>query len=416
MTGGTSGRSRELFAAIAAAVLLASAFIAVSSEEDFDAWLKYVAEHSDPVSDEAVQEISTKFLSKQTFYSQSDKTLTGFDAWLAEKKLLGDNSKAQAQPTDQQRHGGNSKLEQTIYVAKDGSGDFYTIAGALNSIPVYNSARKTIFIKAGVYEEKIVIPSSQQYITFIGEGPDKTVITGHATAGDQYGDELLKTYRSATVGVNSDHFIAKDIRFENTSPQPEPGAVGKQAVALRISGDKAAFYNVAVLGAQDTLYVHQGRHVFLNSYIQGSIDFIFGNGRSYFKDSHIYSIASSFGSITAQKRNESDMNTGFSFVNCQIDGTGIIYLGRAWGNYSRVIYSWSYLNSMILPEGWQDWGVPARQQTVYYAQYECNGPGADTSKRVPYAKNLNYEEAKPFLTDAFVNGHSWLTPEEDVHP
>lgn len=65
-----------------------------------------------------------------------------------------------------------------------------------------------------VNREKIVIPSSQKYITFIGEGADKTVITGHATAGDEYGDALLKTYRSATVGVNSDHFIAKNIRFE----------------------------------------------------------------------------------------------------------------------------------------------------------------------------------------------------------
>lgn len=79
------------------------------------------------------------------------------------------------------------------------------------------------------------------------------------------------------------------------------------------------------------------------------------------QDSHLHSIADSFGSLTAQKRNESDMNTGFSFVNCKIDGTGIIYLGRAWGNYSRVVYSWSYLNDMIIPEGWQDWGIPARQ-------------------------------------------------------
>ncbi|KAL2636272.1 hypothetical protein R1flu_007751 [Riccia fluitans] len=416
MAGGPTRRNGRLFAI--AGLLLTSAFVAasaLSSAEEFDAWLKHVAESSDPVSEDAVQEISTKFLSKQTFYTFGDQSLTGFDAWLAEQKLSSE-SKADVQPDEQRRHGGNSKLEQTIYVAKDGSGDFYTISGALASIPVYNSARKTIFIKAGVYEEKIVIPSTQQYITFIGEGADKTVITGHATAGDQYGDELLKTYRSATVGVNSDHFIAKDIRFENTSPPPEPGAVGKQAVALRISGDKAAFYNVAVLGAQDTLYVHQGRHVFINSFIQGSIDFIFGNGRSYFKDCHVHSIATSFGSITAQKRNESDMNTGFSFVNCQIDGTGIIYMGRAWGNYSRVVYSWSYLNDMIIPEGWQDWGIPARQETVYYAQYECTGAGADTSKRVWWAKNLNYDEAKPFLTDAFVNGHSWLTPESDVHP
>jgi pectinesterase len=137
--------------------------------------------------------------------------------------------------------------------------------------------------------------------------------------------------------------------------------VGQQAVALRVSGDKAQFYNVAVLGAQDTLYDHQGRHYFQNCFIQGSIDFIFGNGRSYYKDSHLHSIATSFGSLTAQKRNETYQKTGFSFVNAYIDGTGIVYLGRAWGNFSRVVYSWSYLNSMILPEGWNDWGIATRQ-------------------------------------------------------
>lgn len=59
--------------------------------------------------------------------------------------------------------------------------------------------------------------------------------------------------------------------------------MGKQAVALRLSGDKAALFNVAILGAQDTLYDHMGRHYFQNCYIQGSIDFVFGNGRSYYK-------------------------------------------------------------------------------------------------------------------------------------
>ncbi|KAG6556878.1 hypothetical protein Mapa_001458 [Marchantia paleacea] len=413
MTGSSGTRSLCI-----AALLLVSAVVAVSAlsaEEEYDAWLHYISKTSDPVSDETVNSLNAKILTRQTITSDVDSSLTGYDAWLARQKALAATN-PDVEPSEQRRHGGNSKQEEVIYVAKDGSGDFYTIAGALASIPVYNSARKTLFIKEGVYEEKIVIPSSQKYITFIGEGADKTVITGHATAGDEYGDALLKTYRSATVGVNSDHFIAKNIRFENTAPPPEPGAIGKQAVAFRISGDKAAFYNVAFLGAQDTLYAHQGRHYFQNAYVQGSIDFVFGNGKSYFKDCHLHSIADSFGSLTAQKRNESDMNTGFSFVNCKIDGTGIIYLGRAWGNYSRVVYSWSYLNDMIIPEGWQDWGIPARQGMVYYGQYECSGPGADTSKRVPWAKTLSYEDAKPFLTDSFVNGHTWITPEDEVHP
>lgn len=71
--------------------------------------------------------------------------------------------------------------------------------------------------------------------------------------------------------------------LQNTAPQPEPGAVLRQAVALRITGDRAAFYNTSFYGFQDTLYDHRGRHYFENCYIYGSIDFIFGNGRSLYK-------------------------------------------------------------------------------------------------------------------------------------
>ncbi|CAM6121919.1 unnamed protein product [Calypogeia fissa] len=375
----------------------------ILNEEEYEGWLKHMAKTSDPVSDETLKSVESSV--QHEVYSKSadgETQLTGFDAWLAKQQVRKSNAVAKKTKKDW----------KTIYVAQDGSGDHRTITEALNSVPHENSDRVIIFIKSGTYYERFVITDGQRYVALVGEGADKTQISGDATAGDQDGDEFLKTYRSCTVCVNSDHFVAKDILIQNTAPAPEPGAVGKQAVALRLSGDKAALFNVAVLGTQDTLYDHQGRHYFRNCFIQGSIDFIFGNGRSYYKDSHLHSIATSFGSLTAQKRNETNQDTGFSFVNNQIDGTGIIYLGRAWGNYSRVVYSWSYLNDMILPQGWQDWGVASRDSEVFYAQYQCYGPGSDTAQRVWWSKTLTYAQAKPFLSDSFVNAHSWL---EDEH-
>ena len=76
---------------------------------------------------------------------------------------------------------------------------------------------------------------------------------------------------------------------QNTAPKPLPGAQGMQAVALRISGDKAAFVDCRILGAQDTLFDHMGRHFFLRCYIEGAIDFIFGDGRSLYLVSNVYS-------------------------------------------------------------------------------------------------------------------------------
>ncbi|XP_024386057.1 probable pectinesterase 53 isoform X3 [Physcomitrium patens] len=296
-----------------------------------------------------------------------------------------------------------------ITVSKFGKDDFITINAALDSIAEHERHRTVIHIREGVYEEKIVINASKPYITFRGDGLDKTIIQWGDQAGDfDDDDQMLKTYRSATVGVSSQYFIAENIQFRNTAPQPPPGAVLRQAVALRITGDRAAFYNCAFYGFQDTLYDHKGRHYFENCYIQGSIDFVFGNGRSLYKNCHLHSEAKVFGSVTAQKRNESHMNTGFSFVDASITGRGPIYLGRAWGNFSRTVFSYTWMDNIVYPPGWSDFGFADRQKKVFYAQYNCRGPGAYSKERVAWVRELTAEEAKPFLSVHFINGKTWL--------
>lgn len=73
--------------------------------------------------------------------------------------------------------------------------------------------------------------------------------------------------------------------MQNTAPH-EIGSLGQQAVALRVSGNKAAFFNCSFYGSQDTLYDHKGMHYFNNCFIQGSVDFIFGYGRSLYEVSY----------------------------------------------------------------------------------------------------------------------------------
>jgi pectinesterase len=70
---------------------------------------------------------------------------------------------------------------------------------------------------------------------------------------------------------------------QNSAPAAVPGAEGEQAVALRLSGDKTMLYRCKMLGTQDTLFDNQGRHFFLSCFIQGSVDFIFGNARSLYE-------------------------------------------------------------------------------------------------------------------------------------
>jgi pectinesterase len=145
---------------------------------------------------------------------------------------------------------------------------------------------------------------------------------------------------------------------------PPSGALGKQAVALRVSADTAAFFGCKFVGAQDTLYDHIGRHYFKDCLIEGSVDFIFGNGLSLYENCHLNAITNSYGALTAQKRESLLEETGFSFVNCKVTGSGALYLGRAWGSFSRVIFAYTYMDKIITSPGWNNWGHKNREMYV----------------------------------------------------
>ncbi|KAK4751092.1 hypothetical protein SAY87_004574 [Trapa incisa] len=304
------------------------------------------------------------------------------------------------------RYAEANKIEVTV--SQDGTGDYSSINEALDGIPIFNRRRVIISIKPGVYREKISISRALPFVTFQGDPLDPPTITGNDTASVAgRGGLPLRTYQSATVAVNAHYFIAVNIRFENTAPH-DVGVIGQQAVAVRVSGNKAAFYNCSFIGSQDTLYDHKGLHYFNNCFIQGSVDFIFGYGTSLYENCYLNSVAKKAASVTAQKRTASSMASGFSFKNNVVTGTGQIYLGRAWGDYSRVVFSYTFLDKLVNPQGWSDWGKPKRDSRVYYGEYKCSGPGANMTGRVTWARVLSDEEAKPFIGTHYVDGESWL--------
>ncbi|WCJ22360.1 Pectin lyase-like superfamily protein [Euphorbia peplus] len=296
----------------------------------------------------------------------------------------------------------------TITVNQNGTANFTTIGEAINSLPPHNSRRVIIDIKPGVYREKLSISKVLPFVTFLGDSNDPPLITGNDTASVFGKDgKALKTFQSATVAIDGNYFVAMNIKFENTAPH-EIGSIGGQGVALRISGNKAAFYNCSFYGNQDTLYDHKGLHYFNNCFIQGSVDFIFGSGRSLYENCHLNSIAKKVASLTAQKRSNATMESGFSFKNSVVTGSGLVYLGRAWGDYSRVVFSYTYMDKVVLPQGWNDWGIQNRDTSVFYGEYKCTGPGANSTGRVAWARILTDEEALPFLGTYYVDGDTWL--------
>ncbi|VFQ60566.1 unnamed protein product [Cuscuta campestris] len=298
-----------------------------------------------------------------------------------------------------------------LCVDPNGCCNFTTVQAAVDSVADSSPKRSLIWINKGLYFERVMIPKKKANITFQGQGFMTTAILWNATANSSGG-----TFYSASLQVFSDNFVANNISFMNVAPMPAPGAVGAQAVAIRVGGDQAAFFGCGFFGAQDTVHDDRGRHYFKECYIQGSIDFIFGNGKSLYEGCELISIASPVppgtrsvnGAVTAHGRSSKDEDSGFAFVNCTLGGTGRVWLGRAWRPYSTVVFSNTYMTGIVAPEGWNDFNDPARDQSVFYGEYKCSGPGSETSFRVPYAQNLNDSQALPFLNASFINGDQWL--------
>lgn len=188
-------------------------------------------------------------------------------------------------------------------------------------------------------------------------------------------------------------------------------------MALRISADTAAFFSCKVIGAQDTLYDHIGRHYFKDCYIEGSVDFIFGNGLSCYKDCHLNAITSSYGALTAQKRESYLEETGFSFVNCKVTGSGALYLGRAWGTFSRVVFAYTYMDKIITPKGWYDWGDKNREMYVCSLFFPL--PHAfhyvPASLYLPNWNNVNMCLAGPYFMDNTSVGDQGLISGAEFH-
>ncbi|GKV08763.1 hypothetical protein SLEP1_g20354 [Rubroshorea leprosula] len=158
------------------------------------------------------------------------------------------------------------------------------------------------------------------------------------------------TFGCGTVIVEGEDFIAENVTFENSSPQGSG-----QAVALRATADRCAFYNCRFIGWQDTLYLHHGKQYLKDCYIRGSLDFIFGNSTALFEHCHIH--CKSEGFITAQSRKSCQESTGYVFLRCVITGNGgspYMHLGCPWVPFGRVVFAYTYVDQCIRNVGWHN--------------------------------------------------------------
>jgi len=281
-------------------------------------------------------------------------------------------------------------------VAKDGTGEYHTIQDAIDAMRVYPLGPITLYIKNGVYNEKIELPANNTDVTFIGENVDSTIISWN----DYSGKGRHTTFTSYTAKISGNRFRAENISFINTA-----GPVG-QALALYVDADNAYFRNCKFLGNQDTIFAagEDARQLFEDCYIEGTTDFIFGPATAYFLSCRIRCKSNSY--ITAASTAQAK-RYGFVFMKCTITADSSVnklFLGRPWRQYAKTAFLECELPAAIHPAGWDNWNNPDNELWVRYAEYQNKGAGAAVEGRVKWAKQLTKKEAALYTVERVMSG------------
>lgn len=309
---------------------------------------------------------------------------------------------------------------QDIHVRVDPNGpgsvnsttDYTTVQQALDHAPQAAAPYRTIIqIVPSTYHERIIVTRNRPRITLLGLGksPSDVVITYSLNAKQAGG-----TFVTATADIEADDFAADNVTFENSA-----GNTG-QAVAAAVRSDRAIFKHCRFLGDQDTLFADFGRQYYVDSYIKGGVDFIFGNATAVFENDEIHEIRNGY--LTAQSRTSPDQTTGYVIDHSRVTSPACVdnapecrasitfFLGRPWRPYSRVIVMNTDLPGTLSPEGWSKWHKDDPTPTAYYAEYNNTGPGASTAQRVPWSHQLTAKEAAAFAPAVFLRGSDNWNP------
>lgn len=293
---------------------------------------------------------------------------------------------------------------------------YETLQKAVDALP---SEGGEITLAPGVYREKVVIDKPNVRLQGVGQKPQEVVLV--------WGDGAVNvggTFKSATLHVSGDNFHADNLVIQNDyslrSTQPS------QAVALSVTGDRAIFSRVRLLGAQDTLYAASpkctaepcrvSRQYFRDCYIEGHVDFIFGDSKAFFDRCEIHALPHDEILLTAHARTAADQHRAYVFDHCTITAEALarnIYFGRPWRDYASVVFMNTDIEADLNPAGWREWhpGETQRLLTANYAEYHSTGRGAgNMAAREPHAHTLSDAEAAQWSLQTFLSGTDGWAP------
>jgi pectinesterase len=298
--------------------------------------------------------------------------------------------------------------QTSIVVNQDGSGTYKNVQEAIDHVPSHNTKPIEIFVKNGIYQERVVIDSTKNFVSLIGEDKDKTIITFNNHAGMTLSSgKRMGTPESASFFIYAHDFTARNITFKN-----DAGFTAGQAVAVLAHGDRLAFNHCRLIGFQDVLYTEgeRSRQYYYDCYIEGTTDFIFGPSTAVFDRCHIQSKKNSH--VTAASTSESKPY-GYVFLDCKLTADTVLHgvsLGRPWKPYASVTYIRCYIGPHIIPAGWNNWSNPDNEKTARFAEYESTGPGANPDARVRWSRQLTKKEAGQYTVKSILAGSDGWMP------
>ena len=269
-------------------------------------------------------------------------------------------------------------------VAQDGTGDYATVQEAINAAPANRTQPWLIFIKKGVYKGHHDIPANKPYIHLIGQDRNLVSISDDRLCG---GDNAYKVNDGATMTANSNNLYFEGINFVNSYGVEKNN--GPQALALYTVGDRVVLNKVGLLSYQDTWLTTtklNNRHYIKDSWIEGAVDFIYGQGNVYLDQDTINIVRKSGGYIVAPNHG-AGTTWGYVFMNNIITAPGNpaetdVWLGRPWHESPVTVFINTKSYVKIPAAGWYPTMGGLPKLWAEYNTMDGNGNPLDLSHRI----------------------------------
>lgn len=268
-------------------------------------------------------------------------------------------------------------------VAQDGTGNFATIQDAIDNAPANAAVPYAILIKAGHYHEHLYIPEDKPRLFLIGEDKSMVRVSDDRVSG---GPNASPVDVAATLVSHATDGYFTGITFENSWGTRHKD--GPQALALYTKRDRTIVNNCAMLSFQDTYRtanVKDERNYVKDCFIEGAIDFIYGQGNVFFDHCTLNIVRRDSGFIVAPKHDEGT-RWGYVFRNTTITAPGNpadtwVWLGRPWLHAPKAVFIDTRAEVTIPAEGWFDHMASLPAVYADHNTTDANGKPLDLSRR-----------------------------------